>query len=395
MCIVEELDDGSTAEVKNSPLSLVLQKPNRYQTKVQFFDYWLTCKLMHGNVYVLKERDQRNVVVRLHVLDPRRVVPLVTDDGGVYYQIGPDRLAGYREGSPAVPASEIIHDRMSCFWHPLVGVSPIYSCGASATQGIRIQNNSERFFENMSRPSGQLTAPNKIDDITADRLKKEFEANFSGANIGRLLVTGNGLKYEPMTMPATDSQLIQQLNWTVEDVARAFHMPLHKIQAPTERSTATVASQDQGYYSQTLQIHVEAIEDLLTDGLGLPNNNYCVEFDESGLSRMDPLSRMQMYEAGVRASVLAPNDGRRAEGLPPAKGGDSPLSQQQNYSLEALAKRDAQADPFGTAKPAIAPPSDTPPVDLAVAKDFNVYEGEYIEDAVEFHGAKELRRLLQ
>jgi phage portal protein BeeE len=54
---------------------------------------------------------------------------------------------------------------MITFWHPLVGVTPIYACGAAATQGSRIQANSAKFFENMSRPSGQLTAPGEISEI--------------------------------------------------------------------------------------------------------------------------------------------------------------------------------------------------------------------------------------
>ena len=35
--------------------------------------------------------------------------------------------------------------------------------------------------------------------------------------------------------------------------------------------------------------------------------------------------------------------------MEPVEGGDSPYLQQQNYSLEALAKRDAASDPFAPA----------------------------------------------
>ncbi|MNV75883.1 hypothetical protein D3C71_1692080 [compost metagenome] len=55
---------------------------------------------------------------------------------------------------------------------------------------------------------------------------------------------------------------------------------------------------------------------------------------------------------------MAPNEQRFKLGLPPKPGGDSPMLQQQNYSLEALAKRDAQADPFGTApEPTVPAPT--------------------------------------
>lgn len=49
---------------------------------------------------------------------------------------------------------------------------------------------------------------------------------------------------------------------------------------------------------------------------------------------------------------MAPNEGRYRLNLPPVDGGESPMIQVQNYSLAALAKRDAQSDPFATAQPA-------------------------------------------
>jgi phage portal protein BeeE len=59
----------------------VLRKPNRYQNRIKFVETWIASKLLHGNAYILKERDNRGVVVALYVLDPHRVKPLVAPDG--------------------------------------------------------------------------------------------------------------------------------------------------------------------------------------------------------------------------------------------------------------------------------------------------------------------------
>jgi HK97 family phage portal protein len=348
-----------------SPFWPVLRKPNQYQTRIQFLSYWITCKLLYGNVFILKERDLRGVVVALHILDPRLVVVLVTEEGDVYYQLNRDMLALITI-SVTVPASEIIHDRMLTLWHPLIGVSPIVACGTSATQGLKIQANSAKFFENMSRPSGQLTAPGAISDENAKRLKEEFEKNFSGANIGRLLVTGDGLKYEPMSMPPEAAQLIEQLKWTVEDVARCFKVPQYKL-GLAQPTLTNVAALNQDYYTQTLQNLIEAIELLLNEGLSLPAD-LGTELDLEGLLRMDPLSRAERYAKLV--GVIAPNEAREGENLPPVEGGDTPYLQQQNYSLGALARRDAQADPFASAKlPAPAAPMLPAPVKAQVESD--------------------------
>lgn len=360
ICLKEQKANGVWADVKQSPFWPVLRKPNRYQTRIQFLSNWVTSKLTNGNTYVYKERnDLRGVVTGLHVLEPSRVTAMVADDGSVWYQIAQDELAGVA-GQIVVPSSEIIHDRCVTPFHPLVGVSPIYACGASATQGIRVQQNSSRFFENMSRPSGQLTAPAQISDVTAKRLKEEFERNFSGGNIGRLLVAGDGLKYEGFTIPPVEAQMIEQQKWTVEDVARCFKVPLHMIVAGENPKFSNLAAMNQSYYTQTLQTPIECIELLLDEGLSLPVG-MGTELDLSGLLRMDPAGRAEANSKLVGAGILTPNEARLEENLDPLEGGDTAYLQQQQYSLAALAKRDAQEDPFNQKPPALAPVA--PPAD--------------------------------
>lgn len=354
--MIEEGDDGICTEVtKDSPYLPVLRKPNRYQNRIKFVEQWIVSKLIHGNAYALKQRDQRGIVVALYLLDPQRVKVLVSEDGGVYYELSQDNLSGVG-GTITVPAAEIIHDMMVSLWHPLVGVSPIYACGMSATQGNRIQQNSTRFFANMSRPSGGLTAPGTISDETAARLKTTFEQNFSGENIGRMFVAGDGLKYEPWTIPAQDAQLIEQLKWTVEDVARCFHVPMYKLggQLPVR---ASVESDQQTYYTDCLQSLLESMEACLDEGLGLSPKGYATEFDLKGLLRMDTAARYETYNAAVKGGWMKPDEARAEENLAPVPGGNQCYLQQQNYSLEALAKRDASAYPFAAAKIAPAVPA--------------------------------------
>lgn len=357
--LMEEDDNGISSPVLgNSPFLAVLRKPNRFQTWYKFIEQWIVSKLLYGNAYILKERDARGVVVALYVLDAQRVTPLVSEDGGVYYQLSKDYLAGLAEPI-TIPAREIIHDMMVSLWHPLVGVSPIYACGMSATMGNRIQSNSTRFFQNMSRPSGMLTAPGTISDETAARLKTQFEENFSGPNIGRIAVAGDGLKYESYgAIPPLAAQLIEQLKWTVEDVARCFHVPTWKI-GDKEPVRTSVESLNQTYYSDCLQALIESAESLLDEGLSLQAPGYHTEFPLEGLMRMDTAARYDAKGKAVKDGWMAPNEARRGENYKPVPGGETPYLQQQNYSLAALAKRDASNDPFAkqTATPALPAPT--------------------------------------
>jgi len=331
----------------------LLRKPNHFQTRIEFFRCWIFSLLLYGNTYVLKERNAEGHVVALYVLDPQRVTPLVAEDGGIYYRLNNDNLNGIPEASITVPASEVIHDRINTLWHPLICISPISACGSTATQALAIQDNSTKFFQNMSRPSGILTAPGSIADTTAARIKQHWDENFTGENAGKVAVLGDGLSYQQMTIAATDAQLIEQLKFTGEMVCAVFHVPPYKLglgPMPTVNNTGLL---NQQYYDQGLQPIVESMELRLDDGLELPRNHE-VWLDESAILRMDQASRFESYNKAIGGGWMAPNEARREEDMPPVEGGDSPLMQQQNYSLAALAKRDAN-DPFAKPEPAATP----------------------------------------
>jgi HK97 family phage portal protein len=355
--LVEKTEDGIWQVVtRPSPFWPVLRKPNRWQNRIQFITCWLLSKLLHGNTYVLIERDGRGVPVALYVLDPSRVEVRVTPTGRVFYVLKKDNLAGLTDEQVAVPASEIIHDLMNPLFHPLCGVSPLFAAGLAAAQGVQIQKNSANFFANGSNPGGVLSAPGELTDEEATRWAKRWNENFSGVNRGKVAVVGNGLTYKGIESTAEDAQLIEQLKYTVEDVARAFGMPLYKIGAGAVPTSNNVEALNSQYYSDTLQTLIEAFELCLDEGLGIGEQNGTklgTQFDLDVLLRMDQTALVNSEKEAVGAGIKAPNEARRRFNLKPAKGGDSPLLQQQYYSLEALAKRD-QNEPF--AKPAAPTP---------------------------------------
>lgn len=374
----EEAEEGGYWEVTSNPAyTPVLRKPNHYQTRQQFIETWMISKLQRGNAYVLKVRDARRVVVKLYVLDPTRVQPLVAPDGSVFYQLNSDDLSGLPMDLPAVPASEIIHDRMEALFHPLVGVSPIFACGVAATLGLKIDSSAAKFFQNMARPSGVLTAPAAISDEVAARLKREWETNYSSGNIGKVAVLGDSLKFEGMAMNAVDAQQAEQLKLSDERICTSFHVPGFMVGVGALPSFDNVQALWQQYYNQCLQKHFESIEAVLDEGLGLDPMKFRTEFCLDDLLRMDSKNLADVEGLKVQRGIASPNEARAKFNLAPVAGGESPMVQQQNYSLAALAKRDAREDPFatggGAAAPAPAPapapgdPDETDPEDSAAS----------------------------
>lgn len=337
--LVERDSSMVWTEVENSAYSPVLRKPNHYQTRIQFWECYFLSKLMRGNTYVLLQRDNRNVVKAMYVLHPDRVRPMMSDSGDLFYELHADKVSGI-QADVIVPASEIIHDRFNCvFDHSLVGVSPIFAAGLAATQGLSIQKNATKFFDNAAMPGGVLTAPGNIDDKDVERIRDLWSEKFGGANRGRLAVLGSGMKFERMVMTSVESQMIEQLKWSGEMVCSAFHIPPYKIGLGPMPTVNNVQSLNLEYYTQCLQVLIEAAEVCLDEALGLVPT-LGTEFDLDGLLRMDSITQMDVIEKAKNVMTL--DERRRRIDLRAVKGGNTIYMQQQDHSLEAIAALDAQ-----------------------------------------------------
>jgi HK97 family phage portal protein len=338
LCPTTERMTGNIWSQYTDRISQLLKRPNGYQNHIQFKQSWLYSKLIHGNAYILKVKRGQEVI-GFHVLDPLKVLPMISDGGEVFYQVEDDDLSQV-EGRILVPADWIIHDRCHAIFHPLIGLSPIFACAVAAEQGLAIQKDSKSFFQRGAKPAGVLTAPGNIPDEIAQRLKEYWHENFSGDKAGSVAVLGDGLHYEAMRMSSVDAQLIQQLGWTAERICSCFHVPPYKVGVGQMPTHDNVEALTQDYYSQCLQVHIEDMEVSLQHGLDMPDMTR-IQLDLDGLFRMDSERKTRTLSEGVKGSIMAPNEARGRLNLPPLTGGDSVYLQQQNYSLEALAQRDA------------------------------------------------------
>lgn len=352
-------DSGIWVDLRNPAYNRVLRKPNDFQNDQQFRESWVLSKLIYGNALILKGRDARGVVNRLWVVNWQCAQPLITDSGDVYYRLNKDTLSELYQDEVIVPASEVIHDRFNTFFHPLVGLSPLYAVAAVAGHSLEIQKNTTKFFGNGARPGGILTAPGRIEDEDAKLMKERWDATFGGDNAGKVAVLGDGLSFTPMQMTSVDAQLIEQLRWDAEEVARAFHVPGYMVGVGTEPSYNNAQALTLRYYGTCLQPLMEAVERCLGDGLGLAEEME-IHLSTEALLRMDSVTQMDIAVKGNKGGVFTPNESRRGFNLPPKVGGDSVYLQQQDYSIAALAQRDSQnplsVQPVATPEPPAADP---------------------------------------
>jgi len=365
MCLrlVQQDADGIWTETSSPAFSPVLRKPNRYQTINKFVESWILSKLNYGNAYVLKVRDQRRVVVEMHVLDPSRVKPLVAMDGAVYYELQRDDLSGIRPETVTVPASEIIHDTYIAPFHPLIGLSPLFACSSAVTQGLAIQGSSTNFFQNSNTPSGILTAPKGITSEQAAELLKTWKAR----QPGDIAVLGGELAYTSLGFTAVESQVSELSRLTAEQVCSAYGVPPYLVDIGPPPPYANFEPLLLKYHSQCIQSLATNFEKSLDEGLGLldkiDGTQYGTEFDVDDLIWMDTATRVESASKSIQGGGMSPNEARKKyHGLGKVEGGETPLLQNQMWPLAQLADRETPSAPDLPAMPVVddqEPESDT------------------------------------
>lgn len=361
-CLKQKQPSGVWTEIDNPAYSPVLRKPNSWQTAQQFREHWSVSKLTQGNAYGLKRRDSRNVVTDIYILDPCRVQPMVTDSGAVYYQLQTDALntlpPNYPTDKLLVPASEIIHDRCITIHHPLVGVPPLSAAYWPAVKNLKILKSSAEFFANNAQPGGILTAPAGMSDDDA-KLVKEYWDTVVAKDPGKIQVIGADMKFTSFAMKGADSQLVEQMRYSDEQVCQPFGIPPFKIGIGLLPANMDVDSINLMYYDGALSTHIEAMENLLDEGLAIPNN-LGIWMDLDPLLRMDVGKQAEVETKLVSGKIKTPDEGRAKFNLAPTGGGNTIWGQQQDYPLGMLADR-ASWDPNmqPPAAPAPAPVDET------------------------------------
>jgi HK97 family phage portal protein len=329
--------DGIWKPATNSAYDPVLRKPNLFQTANQFREYWMITKLTQGNAYVLKRRDNRGVVIGLFVLDPERVMPMVTDAGEVYYQLKTDAINTLPDGYPAekliVPASEVIHDRCMTIHHPLIGVPPVAAAYWPALKNMKIMRSATEFFANNAQPGGILTAPAGMSEDDAKAVQDYWAANFTGSNAGKVAIVGADMKFTAFAMKSIDSQMVEQMRYSDEQICQPFGIPPFKVGIGTIPSGLGVDGVNQMYYQDALQTHIEHMESLLDEGLKVAAP-LGVELDLEPLLRMDEGKRAEVATKLVGGGIETPNEGRTRFNREPLEGGDTVYMQQQDIPLE-------------------------------------------------------------
>ena len=291
---------------------LLKRKPGVAQTSYQWRAWMQTCLGLGGNAYSRIHRNQYFELDRIEPIKASDVEVRRQDDGRLVYRV---------HGAGLLAAEEILHVR-GLSSNGFTGRSPLHDLRESVGLALTAQEFAARSFANGNRKPGIIQAKEGMTAAKAQEFLGFWMANYAGAaNAGKTpLIWGS--EWKDMGMSNQDAELLLTRKFEVEEIARAYRVPLTLLQS-MEKSTSFgtgIAELSRGFVNYTLMPWLcnweQELEDkLLTEAEKNADTGLFIRFTVGALLRGSPLEQAQKAEIERRARLTTANEYRRMQDL--------------------------------------------------------------------------------
>lgn len=348
-------DAGGYKVVTDGPIYQLLKYPNSAQTQIEFISWLLTSLFYTGNFYAWAKRNEAGVIYELWPLPGRSKRAVLGPDGSLFYDASSDyEFMNKGNLGALVPARDMLHIKLPSSRSFLNGDSLITHGLGTINLNSGIIGNANALNENASQPSGVLSTDLTLTGAQMIELRQRFEDVTKGPNRGGVPILGGGLKWYPMGLSASDSQLIQSYNLTVLDLCRLFRVPIQVFGQETNGAASSVEALINQWRASGLLYYAEIIEAALERLLDLGADQE-IRTDLDNIARADTATMITTLATAVQNGIFSPDEARNKVGLDTVPFGDSPRVQAQNVRLQ-----DAVPAPSAPSAPVNSPATDDP-----------------------------------
>lgn len=341
-----EVGAGGRKPATAHPLHRVLtRRPNRYQTRVEFWESMALNLAISGNAYAIIQRSGDRIVGLLP-LSSSQVETTLLADGSVVH--------AYTDGANVKVYGEQNMWHVQLFGNGIVGLSPLAYARNSIGIAIAADNRTTKIFSNGAKPSGVLT----IDKTLSKEQRAQIRTAFSGLEEGnedRLFVLEAGMQYQQVSMSPQDVQMMEARRFQIEDIGRFFGVPSILLNQTFGQSSlgSNVYEILSAFYKLNLRPYLEKFEESILRWLMTEDeaSRYEAEFDFDSLLRADTMSRMQANREAINSGQMTPNEARISEGRLSLPGGDQLLVQGAMVPIQQAGMKPVQEVPSGTQNP--------------------------------------------
>lgn len=308
------------------PRPVWVDQPDVDTTRQAHYGAVVTSLLVHGNSYTRIFRDKKGEVINLVVLDPTSVEVKRSSIGRKLFVIPGE--------SKPLTSDEVIHIIDLAEPGSLVGVSRVAKLKDALGVASALQQYAARFFGQGATTQGVIEIASEITAEQAKNIQEGFDSRHrSWRNAHKTGILSGGAKYVPTQVENNAAQFLESRRFAVEEMARAFNIPLHMMGIPDTASYASVEQNNLQFVSHTLRPILEKIEWAYSKLL--PTPSAFIKFNFNALLRGDLQSRATAYSIFTQAGIMSVNDARRLEDYSPVEFGDQNRVPLANVNLDA------------------------------------------------------------
>jgi len=312
-----QIPSGGKERATNHPLYTVLHdKPNEWQTAFEFREMMQGHLELRGNAYAEILPGPRGFADQLIPLHPDQVTVEQLSTGRILYHYSDPR------GMMRIIPQEGMHHLRGFSQGGIVGMSTIEVQRETIGKAAASTEYGARFFANDATPGGVLEHPHVLEEETAKRIKRSWQAAQTGKNRHKIAVLEDGMKYNQIGMTNRDAQYLESTEATTTDIAAMFRVPPHKIGRLGRATWNNIESQSIAWVVDGVLPRARRWEAAIGRDLILRPDIYFAEFLIEGLLRGDIKSRYEAYQIAFNNGWMNDNEIREKENMNPREGGD-------------------------------------------------------------------------
>lgn len=262
--------DVASAEVQiREPFyTLLNEHPNHLMSPFTLWTSVVASLCLSGNAFVTITRDNSGLPVELELI-PSADVEMTLEDSAKdltyhihYYDERKDK---------DLKSADMLHFKMLTAGDAqnlYTGRSPLDALAAE----IGIQNYSNKLtlatLKHAINPSYLLKIPQgKVDAEGKEQIRKSWEEQTTGNNLGRAVVLDQGLDLQTVSINADVGKFLSNVNVSRTDIAKAFGIPASVLNGTSDQQSSIMM--ERSVYASSLNKFVKPIESELKFKLGV------------------------------------------------------------------------------------------------------------------------------
>ena len=286
--LVVEADKENGKSVDNE-FAHLLEDPNPLMSEAEF-KYMIGVYLeTSGECMIVKEGADGRVKSESEV--PVELWPL---NGRLFkHDIDPDTklvkrwiLRANTPDEVSYEPHEVIHVRYPNPYDPYRGLAPLEAATQPLMTDWAAMQYNEAFFKNGGDPGGVISVNRPLTDNQRQEVEDRYDSRFGGpSKAKRLLVLGNGAKYDSFAQSHRDMEFVTQREFSRNEILMVFRVPPAEAGIYEDVNNATAKEESKRFWTRTMFPIFGFVEDSLWAGLfrWASRGKFCAVFDRKSI----------------------------------------------------------------------------------------------------------------